>query len=78
MDGKPRLIPERAAVIKRIFALAADGMGYTRLVKQLQKARVPAFGKKIVRAERTRSPFAGAWTKSSVSPLLLLVNTSAL
>jgi DNA invertase Pin-like site-specific DNA recombinase len=29
VNGEPRLIPERAATIRRIFSLAADGLGHT-------------------------------------------------
>jgi DNA invertase Pin-like site-specific DNA recombinase len=49
-----RLVPERAAVVKRVFALAADGYGYGRIVAALEG--VPPFG--------TR------WTRTYVSKLL--------
>jgi hypothetical protein len=70
VGGKPRLIPERAATIRRIFALAADGVGHTRIVRTLEKEKVPAFGKKIINPERTRSQFSGHWTKPYVALLL--------
>jgi DNA invertase Pin-like site-specific DNA recombinase len=70
VDGEPRLIPERAAVLKRIFKLAADGIGHTRIVRTLDAEKVPPFGEKVVRAERTRSQFAGVWTKPYVALLL--------
>ena len=38
------MIPARAAVIKRIFALAADGYGYVGIVRRLTADNVPAFG----------------------------------
>jgi DNA invertase Pin-like site-specific DNA recombinase len=46
IHGKPRLIPERAAVVKRIFQLAADGFGHTRIIKTLVSEKVPPFGTK--------------------------------
>src|SRR5262249_21336806 len=70
VDGKPRLIPERAAVLRRIFKFAADGMGHTRIVRTLDEEKVPAFGEKVVRADRVRSQFAGKWTKPYVALLL--------
>jgi DNA invertase Pin-like site-specific DNA recombinase len=68
--GVPRLVPERAAVVKRIFELAADGLGYTRIVQLLDAEKVPAFGKRVVRKGRKRSQFSGRWTKPYVSLLL--------
>jgi hypothetical protein len=41
--GKLALIPERAAVVKRIFALAAAGYGFGFIVKTLTEEGVPAF-----------------------------------
>jgi DNA invertase Pin-like site-specific DNA recombinase len=38
------LIPERAAVVKRVFALAAAGYGLANIVKRLTEDKVPAFG----------------------------------
>jgi DNA invertase Pin-like site-specific DNA recombinase len=69
-NGVPRLIPERAAVIRRIFTMAADGLGHTRIVRALEKDKVPAFGERVVRAERVRSQFSGTWTKPYVALLL--------
>jgi len=43
-DGKLVLIPERAAVIKRIFKLTASGYGLSSLVGLLTREGVPAFG----------------------------------
>ena len=43
-DGKLVLIPERAAVIKRIFRLTASGYGLSSLVGLLTREGVPAFG----------------------------------
>lgn len=70
VGDKPRLLPERAAVIRRIFKLAADGMGHTRIVATLTGEKVPAFGERVVRADRVRSQFSGRWTKPYVALLL--------
>lgn len=43
-DGVRVLIPERAAVIKRIFQLAANGHGAGLIVKRLTEDKVPTFG----------------------------------
>lgn len=69
-DGKPTLIPERAAVLQRIFRLAADGFGHARIVRTLTEDGTAAFGKRAVSEGRTRSQFSGAWSKSYVSLLL--------
>jgi DNA invertase Pin-like site-specific DNA recombinase len=42
--GKLCLIPERAAVVKRIFEMAASGYGLTSIVKRLTLDNVPGFG----------------------------------
>jgi DNA invertase Pin-like site-specific DNA recombinase len=39
------LIPERAEVVSRIFALAAGGLGIMRVVQKLTEEGVPAFGR---------------------------------
>ena len=70
VNGEPRLIPDRAAAIRRIFALAADGMGHTRIVRTLLKEKVAAFGRRVIRKDRTRSQFSGTWTKPYVALLL--------
>jgi DNA invertase Pin-like site-specific DNA recombinase len=43
-NGVPRLVPDRAAVIRRIFELATAGYGMTSIVKRLNVDGVPAFG----------------------------------
>ncbi len=43
-DGKPCLIPERAAIVKRIFQLAAAGYGNKLIVRRFMEEGVPAFG----------------------------------
>jgi DNA invertase Pin-like site-specific DNA recombinase len=44
--GKPVLIPERAEAIRRIFALAAQGMGLVRIVRTLTAEGIPCFTSK--------------------------------
>lgn len=60
--GELALIPERAAVVKRIFALAAAGYGYVAVVRKLTEDKVPAFGEVVVREGRKRSAWCGKWT----------------
>jgi DNA invertase Pin-like site-specific DNA recombinase len=43
--GKLRLVPARAAVVRRIFQLAAGGYGLSSIVKRLTDERVAPFGK---------------------------------
>jgi hypothetical protein len=52
------LIPERAAVVKRIFALAAAGYGQKTTVRLLIREKVPAFGP------------AGHWNASYLGTML--------
>ena len=68
VNGEARLIPERAAVVKRIFKLAADGFGYTRIIKTLLEEGAP-FGEAVVREGRIRSQFSGKWSK----PYIVLI-----
>jgi DNA invertase Pin-like site-specific DNA recombinase len=56
--GKMRLIPARAAVVKRMFRLAADGYGVTAIVKKLTTEKVPPFGP------------SGRWARSYVAIIL--------
>jgi DNA invertase Pin-like site-specific DNA recombinase len=42
--GKLHPVPERVAVVKKIFLLAAAGYGISRIVKRLDKEGVPPFG----------------------------------
>lgn len=69
-NGEPRLIPERAAVVKRIYKLAADGMGQARIVRTLTEEKVRPFGEKAVSPGRVRSQFSGRWSRSYVGLLL--------
>jgi DNA invertase Pin-like site-specific DNA recombinase len=57
-DGKPRLLPRRAAVVHRIYQLAAQGYGLGRIVKRLTDDKVPSFGP------------AGRWVRGYVGLLL--------
>jgi len=43
--GSLELIGERAAIVRRVFALAAGGKGYARICRQLTAEGVPAPGK---------------------------------
>jgi DNA invertase Pin-like site-specific DNA recombinase len=69
-DGKLRLIPERAAVVKRIFRLATGGYGLTSIVKKLTKEKVPAFGEVLVREGRKRSQFSGRWSRAYIAKII--------
>lgn len=79
-DGKPQLVPAKAAVIRKIFRWASEGYGLSRIVKRLCKDRVPAFGDHEVvvedgkrkRVAREGVPLgSGRWTRTYVSTLLL-------
>jgi DNA invertase Pin-like site-specific DNA recombinase len=70
VNGEARIIPERAAVVKRIFKLAAEGLGHTRIVRALTTEKVPPFGEVAVREDRTRSQFSGKWTRPYVALIL--------
>jgi hypothetical protein len=68
--GKFRLIPSRALAVKRIFELAASGYGVTRIVQTLLEEGIPAFGERKVTEGRSRSQFAGYWTRPYVRLIL--------
>jgi DNA invertase Pin-like site-specific DNA recombinase len=68
--GEPRLIPERAATVRRIFQLAAQGRGQTRIVKTLTKEGVLPFGEPVVSEGRGRPQFSGRWTRPYVCLIL--------
>jgi hypothetical protein len=70
VNGRPRLIAERAAAVKRIFQLAAAGLGHTRIVRALIDEGVPAFGLVRVREGRSRSQFSGRWARPYVANIL--------
>lgn len=56
--GKPVLIPDRAAVVRRIFELASSGYGIPAIISRLEKEGVPPFGR------------VGRWTRSYVLIIL--------
>jgi DNA invertase Pin-like site-specific DNA recombinase len=57
-DGKLHLIPDRAATVRRIFALATGGYGTTGIVRRLTEDGVPAFGD------------SGRWIRSYLNAIL--------
>lgn len=68
--GELRPIPERAAAVRRIYELATEGNGVTRIVRALEAEKVKPFGVRRVNEHRTRSAFSGRWTKAYVALLL--------
>jgi DNA invertase Pin-like site-specific DNA recombinase len=60
-DGQPVLIPDRAAVVGRIFKLAASGYGIPSIIKKFTAEGVPCFG------GRARN---GGWTRSYIGIIL--------
>jgi DNA invertase Pin-like site-specific DNA recombinase len=69
-EGKPRLIPERAATVRRIFELCIAGYGFTAMVAKFTKEGVLAFGEVKVNEGRTRSQFSGKWNRIYVATIL--------
>jgi DNA invertase Pin-like site-specific DNA recombinase len=78
-DGKLRRVPERAAVVRRIFALAAAGYSHLRIVLKLTDEGVPAFGHREAYQDeggRTRYRAAGGtygtgrWGRTYVAIIL--------
>src|SRR5262245_39046583 len=68
--GAAQLVPERAAVIQRIFEMAAAGLGHARIVAALVKDGVPPFGKPVVRPGQSRSQFSGQWSRRYIALIL--------
>jgi DNA invertase Pin-like site-specific DNA recombinase len=68
--GKLHLIPERAAVVRRIFELSLNGHGVSLIVRKFVTEGVKAFGERQVNAGRKRSQFCGQWTRSYVGNIL--------
>jgi DNA invertase Pin-like site-specific DNA recombinase len=56
--GKPCPIPEREAVVRRIYHLAAAGYGHTSIAKKLTEEGAPTFGR------------SGKWRRSYIAALL--------
>jgi hypothetical protein len=75
--GRLQLIPERAAVVLRIFEMATAGLGVGSIVKKLMKEEVPAFGERVPDEEgHYRQPDGGRlgcgqWRTSYVRSILL-------
>ncbi len=69
-DGKPRLIPERADTVRRIFGMAGDGLGLRRILSALAKDGVPSFGEVVIKEGRSRSQFSGKWTRAYITLIL--------
>lgn len=57
-DGKLGLILERAAIVKRIFQMAASGYGHASIVKRFTEEKVPTFGP------------SGRWVRAYISKIL--------
>jgi DNA invertase Pin-like site-specific DNA recombinase len=70
VNGQARLIPQRQAAVKRIFTLAANGNGHTRIAGILKREKVPPFGLKVVNKGRSRSQFSGKWTRPYITLIL--------
>jgi DNA invertase Pin-like site-specific DNA recombinase len=77
--GKPVAIPERAAVVRRIFQMAAAGYGRTSIVKRLTEEGVPAFGDRegwvdedgVVRHRARGGHYgSGVWVRNYVGTIL--------
>jgi DNA invertase Pin-like site-specific DNA recombinase len=77
--GELRLVPDRAAVVKRIFRLAAGGYGIGSIVKRLVADGVPPFGvcvdgpgggRKGRRAKPGATFGSGRWDRTLVARLL--------
>jgi DNA invertase Pin-like site-specific DNA recombinase len=69
-DGIAVEIPERAAVVKKIFHLAREGRGVALIAKKLTEDNVPAFGEVVVREGNKRSAFCGKWSDTSIHRIL--------
>src|SRR5262249_23143506 len=69
-DGQLCLVPERAAVVKRLYHLSAAGYGCVLIVGRLIEEGVPPFGDVKVNKGRSRSQFSGEWSRSYVAQVL--------
>src|SRR5262249_38982183 len=56
-DGLPVLIPERAAVVKRIFELARAGYGASWMAKKFTDEGVPPFGDRVLEEDEEGNSF---------------------
>jgi DNA invertase Pin-like site-specific DNA recombinase len=69
-DGKLRLIPERAAVVRLIFELAIAGYGLASIVTKLTADGVPSFGSDKVKPGNTRPAHTAKWNRQYLSSIL--------
>jgi DNA invertase Pin-like site-specific DNA recombinase len=79
-EGKASLIPERAAAVKRIFALAAGGYGVPAIMRKLTEEGVRPFGeceryvddwgRPRARSVKGRRFGSGRWTRPYVQLIL--------
>jgi DNA invertase Pin-like site-specific DNA recombinase len=75
-DGLQRLIPERAAAVRRVFQLSAAGYGRTTIAKKLTAEKVPAFGACVVKEDGRRKAApgqrfgCGEWRRGYVDDIL--------
>jgi len=70
VKGTVRVIPERKAIVRRIFELAIAGYSQSKIVQTFTREGVPAFGEKKVNTGRKRSQFSGYWTRPYVHTIL--------
>jgi DNA invertase Pin-like site-specific DNA recombinase len=78
--GKLQAIPKKAAVVKRIYRLAARGYGRKLIAAKLNEDKVPAFGERVYRQEEDGKfhyrkvdgkPFGrGEWAASYIALIL--------
>jgi DNA invertase Pin-like site-specific DNA recombinase len=68
--GRLELIPARAAVVRRIFEMAAGGYGHASIVKRFTEEQVSPFGQAVVRPGKRRPAFSGQWTRSYIATIL--------
>jgi DNA invertase Pin-like site-specific DNA recombinase len=75
-DGLQRLIPERVAVVRRIYEMAAAGYGRTLIAKKLNEEGVPTFGACEATEDGRRKARAGErfgcgrWRRGYVNDIL--------
>jgi DNA invertase Pin-like site-specific DNA recombinase len=70
VDGETRLIPERAAAVRRIFQLAAEGYGQTRIVRTLTGEGIAPLGDVVLRPGSRRSAYSGKWNTTYIAMIL--------
>jgi DNA invertase Pin-like site-specific DNA recombinase len=70
VEGVVQLVPERAAVLKKIFRLAAEGCGLKKIKAALEAAGDRPFGEAVVRKGRSRPAFSGEWRVPYLAKIL--------